>query len=183
MRESSRISGKFVRISRRKSDALLAILMFVMGVIYIILLVPIFWPGTEILGVINHHFANGFLSYFEMVWQPICAFFYFIAFAKIMWPEKIFAKKEVRIFAILPLFASFIEALVLNIYQLIVTHISRNFVDGIFTTNAHYPVFLAAIYIVTPPFVIVFLSHYFAKNKTEKRLNFREKSGKNKDVK
>jgi hypothetical protein len=138
-------------------------MFFATGAIYLILMLPLFYI-TPIFGVGEHVGnwpANGFLSNFEIAWQPICAVFYFLAFAKIIAPRKIFAGKSTKIFANLPLIASLIEALVLNIYQIVGTRISRNFVDGIFTANSEYSIFSAVIYISFTLVAIAFVNHYF----------------------
>lgn len=146
-----------VRFSRRNSDLLLAIILFAVGVIYLLLMLPLFYI-TPIFGVGNSSWPpNGFLSTFEIFWQPICAILYFLA----AW--KIFRRKDERtqIFANLPLFASLIEALVLNVYQIIATRVSQKFVDGIFTSNAHYSMISAFVYIALPIVTIAFVNHYF----------------------
>lgn len=147
-----------LRFSRRNSDLLLAMIFFAMGVIYLLLMLPLFYI-TPIFGVGNPSWpSNGFLSIFEIFWQPICAFLYLLA----AW--KIFRRQDsrVQVFANLPLFASLIEALVLNIYQIIATRFSRNFVDGIFTSHAHYSIVSAFVYIALPVVTIAFVNHYFA---------------------
>ncbi len=161
---SDKKSRKFVRVSSRNSDILLASLFIFMGFIYLILMLPLFYIAP-IFGVGDHVGnwpQNGFLSFFEIIWQPICAVFYFLAALKIMRPKKYFANKSQRFIACLPLFASFFEALMLNFYQIIGTRISRNFVDGIFTSQAEYSIFSAVIYISLPVVAVAFINHYFS---------------------
>lgn len=150
-------SGKFY--------VLFSLLFFVTGIIYIVLMLPLFKIGP-VMGVGDPSWPpNGWLSNFEIVWQPVCAILYFVAsWGLIMHrPSKIAGADLWLINS--PLIASLIEALTLNVYQIIATRVSSNFVDGIFTSHQPYSLLAAAIYIALPIIAIILVDHLFAKSR------------------
>lgn len=140
--------------------ALISTIFFVVGALYFALLIPIFWPGVNVLGVNNPSLSpNRALSIFEIFWQPVCGILYIVAsvkFPKIGVPGR-------KFFAIFALISSFIEALVLNIYLLAATRISRPFIDGIFTSAEKYPFSRAVFCVLLPLATMAFLGWFFAR--------------------
>lgn len=150
-------------VSRGEFCVLIGTLFFATGIIYLILMLPLFQIGP-VLGVGDPSWPpNGWLSNFEIVWQPVCAILYFAAGWRLIAhrPDKIAGAELLLIDS--PLLASLVEALTLNIYQLIATRVSRNFVDGIFTSSRLYSWLAAAIYVALPIAAIAVVNRLLAK--------------------
>ena len=139
------------------------IAMVLVGALYLILLLPTI--GISILGVPAAKPETwGFLTWFEVFWQPICAGFYFLAAWQISR-----RKHSAKLFTLIAIGCTVFEALMLNIYQFFATR-QGILNDGIFQNSNEYPLAKVIIFVgfAIGAWLVVFF--YFQKSSRIKRI-------------